>query len=53
VILLTTIKYEVPEVVTGLVGVGFIGLALLSSVLSNRRERSEASTAPELETVSV
>jgi uncharacterized protein len=53
VILLTTIKYEVPEVVTGLVGVGFIGLALLSSVLSNRRERSEAATAPELETVSV
>ncbi len=38
VLLLLTIKYEVPEVVTGLIGVGFIGAALLSSIVRNRRE---------------
>ncbi|MDG6101565.1 DUF475 domain-containing protein [Dactylosporangium aurantiacum] len=36
-ILLVGIKYEVPEVVTGLIGVGFILAAFLSSVLLNRR----------------
>ncbi|MFC5906329.1 DUF475 domain-containing protein [Streptacidiphilus monticola] len=37
-ILLVSIKYEIPEVVTGLIGVAFIGLALLSSILRNKRE---------------
>jgi len=37
VLLLCTIGFEVPEVVTGLVGIGFIGVAFLSSVLRNRR----------------
>jgi hypothetical protein len=37
VILLFTIRYEVPEVVTGLIGVGFIGAALASSIARNRR----------------
>jgi hypothetical protein len=37
VLLLCTIRYEVPELVTGLIGVGFIGTALLSSVVRNRR----------------
>jgi uncharacterized protein len=37
VILLITIKFEVPEIVTGLVGVGFIGAAFASSLLRNRR----------------
>jgi hypothetical protein len=37
VLLLLTIKYEIPEVVTGLIGVGFIAAALLSSVRRNRR----------------
>jgi hypothetical protein len=41
VILLITITYQVPEVVTGLVGVGFIVLALISSTIRNRRERRE------------
>jgi hypothetical protein len=48
VILLITIEYEVPEVVTGLVGVAFIGLALLSSIVRNKREGNgsdEADTA--------
>jgi hypothetical protein len=39
VILLTSIRYTIPEVVTGLVGVAFIALALLGSVLRNRRNR--------------
>ena len=38
VILLITIEYEVPEVVTGLIGVGFIGAALVSSIARNRAE---------------
>jgi uncharacterized protein len=37
VVLLITIKYEVPEVVTGLIGVSFIGAALISSIVRNRR----------------
>jgi hypothetical protein len=36
VILLITIEYEVPEVVTGLIGVAFIGAAFVSSVIRNR-----------------
>ncbi|MQS12067.1 DUF475 domain-containing protein [Streptomyces kaniharaensis] len=38
VILLVGIKYHIPEIVTGLIGVAFIGLALGSSILRNRRE---------------
>lgn len=37
VLLLVTIEYNVPEVVTGLIGVGFIGAALISSIVRNRR----------------
>ncbi len=37
VVLLFTIRYAVPEVVTGLIGVAFIGMALVSSIISNRR----------------
>ena len=37
VLLLVTIRYEIPEVVTGLIGVGFIIAAFISSVLRNRR----------------
>jgi len=40
VILLVTIEYEVPEIITGLVGVGFIAAALVSSLARNRREGS-------------
>ena len=41
VLLLITIKYDVPEVVTGLIGVGFIGAAFASSVYRNRRAANE------------
>ena len=37
IILMVSIKYSIPEVVTGLIGVAFIGLALLSSLARNRR----------------
>jgi len=36
VLLLLTISYDIPEAVTGLVGVGFIVAALLSSIARNR-----------------
>jgi uncharacterized protein len=36
-LLLFTMRYEVPEVVTGLIGVGFIAAAFVSSVVRNRR----------------
>jgi hypothetical protein len=38
VLLLTTIAHDVPEVVTGLIGIGFIAAALFSSLLKRRRE---------------
>ncbi len=41
VILLITIEYEVPEVVTGLIGVAFIGAALLSSIVRNKNNADE------------
>ncbi|MGH3497009.1 MAG: DUF475 domain-containing protein [Nocardioidaceae bacterium] len=44
VILLVTIKHEVPEVVTGLIGVGFIAAAFVSSVLRNRRRDHDDSS---------
>ena len=53
VILLMTIEYEVPEVVTGLIGVAFIGAALVSSILRNRREADEDNPAPEPERAAV
>ena len=49
VLLLITIKYEVPEVVTGLIGVGFIGAAFASSVVRNKRTAGEPAEV-ELET---
>jgi hypothetical protein len=49
VLLLITIEYEVPEVVTGLIGVGFIGAALASSIYANRRERDGEAEPPPAE----
>ncbi|MGW6916799.1 DUF475 domain-containing protein [Kitasatospora sp. NPDC054939] len=40
-ILMIGIEHHVPEVVTGLIGVGFIALALGSSILRNRRIAAE------------
>jgi hypothetical protein len=44
VVLLFTIKYDVPEVVTGLIGVGFIGAAFISSLVRNKRNAGEPET---------
>lgn len=38
VLLLVTIEYEIPEVVTGLIGVGFIAAAFLWSVRYNKQQ---------------
>lgn len=46
VLLAVTITHEVPEIVTGLIGVGFIGLALASSIVAKRR-RGAAVAAPD------
>jgi hypothetical protein len=53
VILLVTIEFEVPEVVTGLIGVAFIGAALISSIVRNRREAAADDPAPEPEQAAV
>ncbi len=37
VLLFVTIRVHVPDIVTGLIGVGFIGAALVSSIVRNRR----------------
>ena len=42
-LLLFSIRYEIPEVVTGLIGIGFILLAFVSSLVRNRRRSSGAS----------
>lgn len=47
IILMVSIKYTIPEIVTGLIGVAFIGLALLSSILRNKR-LAAAGDVPEL-----
>jgi len=46
VLLLFTVRYDVPEVLTGLIGIGFIGAALLSSVVRNRRLARTTSGTP-------
>lgn len=38
--MLASIKYEIPDVVTGLIGVILIGLALTHSIITNRRENN-------------
>ena len=53
-LLLFTMRYNVPEVVTGLIGVGFIAAAFVSSVLRNRRlEAAEAAGGAEREPAAV
>ena len=50
-ILLITIEYEVPEVITGLIGLGFIVAAFVSSLVRNRRLATEEGPAEEREPV--
>ena len=37
-IMLLSLRYEIPELLTGLIGVTFIGFAILSSIYANRSE---------------
>ena len=53
VLLLVTMKHEVPEVVTGLIGVGFIGAAFASSIVRNRRTPPDEVHHVEINTPSV
>ena len=53
VLLLFTMRYNVPEVVTGLVGVAFIGAALVSSIVRNRRTPPEPTSQVEVEAAAV
>ena len=46
VLLFITIRYHVPDIITGLIGVGFIAAALISSIVRNRREAEAARSAP-------
>jgi hypothetical protein len=46
VLLFITIRHNVPDLVTGLIGVGFIGAALVSSIVRNRRAGRAAEAAP-------
>ena len=50
-ILLVTIKYEVPEVITGLIGLAFIVSAFLSSLARNRRLANQGEPVEEREPV--
>jgi uncharacterized protein len=52
-ILFISIEYEVPEVVTGLIGIGFIAAAFLSSLSRNRRLAAEGEPVDSREPVSV
>ncbi|MYS25101.1 hypothetical protein GA0115240_173712 [Streptomyces sp. DvalAA-14] len=47
IILLVTIKYEVSEVVTGLIGVVLIGASYWSSVVRNRRVGKKSEQSPD------
>ncbi|QHC57204.1 DUF475 domain-containing protein [Rathayibacter sp. VKM Ac-2760] len=46
VIMLLTVSLEIPELVTGLIGVLFISAGWLSSIVSNRRSAAAESEAP-------
>jgi hypothetical protein len=47
VILLVSLQVDIPEVVTGLLGVVFIAAALISSIIRNRQEDSEGPSGGE------
>jgi hypothetical protein len=47
VLLLCTIGFEIPEIVTGLIGIGFIGMAFVSSVMRNRRGTPSTADTPQ------
>ncbi len=52
ILLFITIRQNIPDLVTGLIGVGFIGAALISSIVRNRRADRAIETAAVTEPVS-
>lgn len=50
-ILLVSINREVPEIVTGLIGIGFILVAFLSSILRNKRNAAASNVDRDMEDV--
>lgn len=38
VIMFVSVKYDIPNVITGTIGAGLIGLALLTSIIANKRD---------------
>lgn len=44
-IMMLSVKFDVPEVITGLIGAAAIGTALLSSILANRRDAANPELA--------
>ena len=50
VIMLLSVKFHVPELITGLIGIAFIGWALLASLKHRKREALEEANNPELKT---
>lgn len=48
-IMLASIVYEVPEVVTGLIGLAFIAVSFVSSLISKRRNAGEAAEKEAIE----
>ncbi|QRY64165.1 DUF475 domain-containing protein [Gordonia sp. PDNC005] len=51
VIMLVSIHVEVPELVTGLIGVAFIGASAVSSIVANRRDAARTDDTDDLATV--
>ncbi|PJI95106.1 DUF475 domain-containing protein [Luteimicrobium subarcticum] len=47
-LLFVTLEFDIPDVVIGLVGIAFIGAALATSVVANRREAEVADAADEI-----
>jgi uncharacterized protein len=46
ILLILSLRYEIPEVVTGLIGVALIGAALLSSLVRNKKAATEQDEEP-------
>lgn len=44
VLLLITIRWNISDIITGLIGVAFIGMALLSSIATNHKEKKHVRT---------
>jgi hypothetical protein len=51
ILLLLTIKFEVPELVTGLIGISLIAAAFVSSIVRNKRNPDAEESADDIEAI--